>query len=178
MTLGSWFCEYVYIPLGGNRCSKARNFFNIFMVWFLTGFWHGANWNFILWGLYFWVFLMIEKSFLLKKLEKSKVLSHIYLLSVVIIGWAMFAVAGMDELSQLFGRMFAFEGGSDWIYYIQNYGIMFLIAAVFSTPIMKKAYEKWGHIQCLKTGFLAAVMLVSVAYLVDSTYNPFLYFNF
>ena len=178
MTLGSWFREYVYIPLGGNRCSKARNFFNIFMVWFLTGFWHGANWNFILWGLYFWVFLMIEKSFLLPKLNQSKVWSHIYLLSVVVISWAMFAVADMNELSTLFGRMFAFEGGSDWIYYLQNYGVSFILAAVFSTPILKKAWEKWGHIQWLKTGFLSAVLLLSVAYLVDSTYNPFLYFNF
>ena len=178
MTLGSWFRDYVYIPLGGNRCSKGRNFFNIFAVWFLTGFWHGANWNFILWGLYFWVFLMIEKSFLLKKLEKSKVWSHVYLLSIVVISWAMFAVADMTELGALFGRMFAFEGGTDWLYYLQNYGLIFISAAVFSTPLLKKAYEKWGHHQWLKTGVLACILLLSVAYLVDSTYNPFLYFNF
>ncbi len=178
MTLGSWFREYVYIPLGGNRCSKGRNFFNIFAVWFLTGLWHGANWNFILWGLYFWVFLMIEKSFLLKKLEKSRVLSHVYLLTVVVISWAMFAVADMAELKSLFSSLFALRGGSDWIYYIQSYGIMFILAAVFSTPLLKKAYEKWGHNQLLRNSVLAAVLLVSVAYLVDSTYNPFLYFNF
>ncbi len=178
MTLGSWFREYVYIPLGGNRCSKGRNFFNIFAVWFLTGLWHGANWNFILWGLYFWVFLMIEKSFLLKKLEKSRVLSHVYLLFVVVISWAMFAVADMTELKALFSSMFAFRGGSDWIYYIQSYGVMFILAAVFSTPLLKKAYEKWGHHQILRNTVLASVLLVSVAYLVDSTYNPFLYFNF
>ncbi len=178
MTLGSWFREYVYIPLGGNRCSKGRNFFNIFAVWFLTGLWHGANWNFILWGLYFWVFLMIEKSFLLKKLEKSRVLSHVYLLSVVVISWAMFAVADMTELKALFGSMFAFRMGSDWLYYIQSYGVMFVLAAIFSTPLLKKAYEKWGHHQILRNTVLASVLLVSVAYLVDSTYNPFLYFNF
>ncbi len=178
MTLGSWFREYVYIPLGGNRCSKGRNFFNIFAVWFLTGLWHGANWNFILWGLYFWVFLMIEKSFLLKKLEKSRVLSHVYLLTVVVISWAMFAVADMAELKSIFSSLFALRGGSDWIYYIQSYGIMFILAAVFSTPLLKKAYEKWGHNQLLRNSVLAAVLLVSVAYLVDSTYNPFLYFNF
>jgi len=178
MTLGSWFREYVYIPLGGNRCSKRRNFFNIFVVWFLTGFWHGASWNFILWGLYFWVFLMIEKTFLQKKLEKSKVWSHIYLLGIVIISWAMFAVADMTELKALFSQLFAFKGGSDWLYYIQNYGITFILAAVFSTPLLKKAYEKWGHHKWLTTGCLCAVLLVSIAYLVDSTYNPFLYFNF
>ncbi len=178
MTLGSWFREYVYIPLGGNRCSKGRNFFNLFAVWFLTGFWHGANWNFILWGLYFWAFLVLEKWFLLPKLEKSKILSHIYLLSIVVISWAMFAVSDMSQLSSLFGRMFAFEGGSDWLYYLQNYGMVFLLAAVFSTPLLKKAYEKWGNHQWLKTGFLVAVLLLSVAYLVDSSYNPFLYFNF
>lgn len=178
MTLSHWFRDYVYIPLGGNRCSKARNFFNIFVVWLLTGFWHGANWNFILWGLYFWAFLILEKWFLLGKLEKSKVLSHIYLLVIVVIAWALFAVSDMGQLQQLFGRMFSFTGGTDWIYYLRNYGIMFLLAAVFSTPVLKKAYEKWGQHQWLKTGFLTAVFLLSVAYLVDSAYNPFLYFNF
>lgn len=178
MTLGHWFRDYVYIPLGGNRCSKARNFLNIFIVWFLTGFWHGANWNFILWGLYFWVFLILEKWFYLDKLEKSKVFSHIYLLSIIVVSWALFSVSDMGQLQLLFTKMFHFTGGTDWLYYLRNYSVIFVLAVFFSTPVLKKAYEKWGHHQLLKTGFLAVVMLLSVAYLVDSSYNPFLYFNF
>lgn len=178
MTLGTWFREYVYIPLGGNRVTPARHIFNLFVVWFLTGFWHGANWNFILWGLYFFVFLVIEKMFLKQYLDKSKVLSRIYTLFLVVISWAIFAVSGMGELGQLFGRMFSLHSGADWMYYLKNYGIIFILAVFCSTPVLKMLYEKWGHIKWLKTGFLAAVTVLSVAYLVDSSYNPFLYFNF
>ncbi len=178
MTLGSWFREYVYIPMGGNRVTPARHIFNMFVVWFLTGFWHGANWNFILWGLYFFTFLVIEKRFLKQYLDKSQVLSRVYTLSIVIVSWAIFAVSGMEELKGLFSKMFAFQWGGDWLYYLQNYGITFILAVICSTPVLKKMYEKWGSIQWLKAGFLMVVAVISVAYLVDSTYNPFLYFNF
>ena len=113
ITLSSWFRDYVYIPLGGNRVKKSRQFFNIFVVWFLTGFWHGAAWNFIFWGLYFFVLLMIEKSFLLKHLEKSKVLSHIYLIFFIIISWGIFALSDLSQMGALFSRMFSLHGGTD-----------------------------------------------------------------
>lgn len=178
ITLSSWFRDYVYIPLGGNRVSPARHYFNLFAVWFLTGFWHGAHWNFILWGLYFFAFLMLEKVFLLKHLEKSKVLSHVYVMFLVTISWAIFSLSDMQLLGQLLQKMFAFQGGGDWIYYLHNYGLVFLACIVFSTPLLKKCYEKWGHIKILKIGFLALVFLLSLSYMVDSTYSPFLYFNF
>lgn len=178
ITLSSWFREYVYIPLGGNRVSPARLYLNLFIVWFLTGFWHGANWNFIIWGLYFFAFLMIEKIFLLPYLEKSKVLSHVYVMFLVTISWAIFSVSDMAQLGMLLSRMFSFAGGYDWIYYLRNYGMIFALCILCSTPLLKKCYEKWGHIKVLKIGFITVVFLLSLAYMVDSTYSPFLYFNF
>ncbi len=178
MTLGSWFREYVYIPLGGNRKGAARQYFNILVVWATTGLWHGASWNFVLWGLYFALFLCIEKAFLLKKLEKSRVLSHIYLLVLVLISWVLFAITDFALLGQFFPRLFGGYAGSDWIYYLRNYGITFILGFLFSTPILRKVRDKLGENHLLVTVFCAVVFLMSVAYLVDSTYNPFLYFRF
>ena len=178
MTLGSWFREYVYIPLGGNRKGAARQYFNILVVWATTGLWHGASWNFVLWGLYFALFLCIEKAFLLKKLEKSRVLSHVYLLVLVLISWALFAITDFALLGQFFTRLFGGYAGSDWIYYLRNYGITFILGFLFSTPILRKVRDKLGENHLLVTVFCAVVFLMSVAYLVDSTYNPFLYFRF
>jgi len=178
MTLGSWFREYVYIPLGGNRKGAARQYFNILVVWATTGLWHGASWNFVLWGLYFALFLCIEKAFLLKKLEKSRVLSHIYLLVLVLISWVLFAITDFALLGQFFTRLFGGYAGSDWIYYLRNYGITFILGFLFSTPILRKVRDKLGENHLLVTVFCAVVFLMSVAYLVDSTYNPFLYFRF
>lgn len=178
ITLSSWFREYVYIPLGGNRVPPVRHIFNLFVVWFLTGFWHGANWNFIIWGLYFFVLLMIEKAFLLKHLEKSKVWSHIYLIVLVMISWAIFGLSDLSSLGQLLGRMFTFQGGADWPYYLKNYGLILLLCSLCSTPLIKLAYERWGKNKILKGVTLAVVLLLSVAYMVDATYSPFLYFNF
>ena len=184
MTLGSWFREYVYIPLGGNRVGRARHFFNLFIVWFLTGFWHGANWLFVIWGLYFLVLLVLEKSFLLRYLEKSRVLSRIYLLLVVVISWGFFAI-GLQELQgahgllpQLFSRLFSWQGGSDWVYYLRSYGVTFALAIFFATPAIKRIYERFAKMKWLVTLGLAATLLLSVGYLVDASYNPFLYFNF
>lgn len=184
ITLSSWFREYVYIPLGGNRVGRMRLYLNLFAVWFLTGFWHGANWLFILWGLYFLVLLVIEKAFLLRYLEKSRVLSRIYLLFFVVLSWGIFAV-GLQELQgakgllpALFGRLFIWKGGSDWIYYLRSYGMSLLLAVFFSTPAIKKIYERIAGKKWLVTAGLFIVLLASVGYLVDASYNPFLYFNF
>lgn len=178
ITLGSWFREYVYIPLGGNRKGNARLLLNIFIVWFATGFWHGASWNFIIWGLYFGVLLVIEKFFYLKYLEKSKVISRIYLIFVVLVSWAIFAVTNMGELSTLLAKMFAFDFKLDWVFYLRNYAVTIIFAVFFSTPATKKIYDKLGNHNIITIVFLSFVFFVSVAYLVDASYNPFLYFRF
>lgn len=178
MTLGSWFREYVYIPLGGNRQGTIRMLLNLFIVWFATGFWHGANWNFIFWGLYFGILLTIEKLFLLKYLEKNNIISRVYLIFIVLISWSIFAVTDINSLKQLFFKMFYFSSGIDWLFYLKSYGITLLFAVFFSTPATKKIYDKLGNNSPITIIFLCLVFTVSIAYLVDATYNPFLYFRF
>ncbi len=176
MTLGSWFREYVYIPLGGNRVSKPRQYMNIFAVWFLTGFWHGASWNFVIWGLYFCVFLCIEKAFLLKRLESSHILPRVYLLFLVLVSWPIFAITDFAHLGVFFSRLFVLHGGDDWIYYLRNYGVSLVLAVALATPLLKKLGRALPRV--VTTVFQIAVLLACTAYLVDSTNNFFLYFRF
>ena len=189
MSLGSWFRDYVYIPLGGNRVSKARWFLNIFIVWMLTGFWHGAAWNFIVWGLFFAVLLIIEKLWLLKPLKKSKVLSHIYVMFFVIISFVIFNAADMKEAVAYIGGMFGAGGipfiSEEWLYYLRSYGVVLIVAIIGATPLVKKLIlsikkkstgEKIMNIA--EPVMLVALMLVITAYLVDGSFNPFLYFRF
>ena len=178
ITLGAWFKEYVYIPLGGNRVGKLRLYVNLFIVWFLTGIWHGASYNFILWGLYFFVLISMEKAFLLRVLKKSNILSHLYSIFFILLGWAIFAVVDLGELKVLLKEMFTISKNNHWIYYLRNYGITFIIAIVFSTPIVKNIYNKFVKSDILNTVILITIFLISIAYLVDATYNPFLYFRF
>jgi len=178
ITLGSWFKEYVYIPLGGNRVGRLRLYINLFIVWFLTGFWHGASYNFILWGLYFFILISIEKAVLLKFLKNNKIISHIYSIFFILLGWAIFAVVDLEQLKILLKEMFSISKNSQWIYYARNYGITFIIAAVLSTPIVRNIYNKLVKSDCLNTVILMGIFLLSIAYLVDATYNPFLYFRF
>ncbi len=176
MTLGSWFREYVYIPLGGNRVSKARQYFNILIVWFLTGFWHGANWNFVIWGLYFCAFLCVEKAFLLKRLESSRIRSRIYLLFFVLVSWPVFAITDFAQLGVYFTRLFVPRGGDDWLYYLRNYGVSLVFAVIFATPLLKRIGQALHP--AVTTVFQIFVLLFCTAYLVDSTNNFFLYFRF
>lgn len=179
MTLSSWFREYLYIPLGGNRVKPWRMYFNLFVVWACTGFWHGASWNFVFWGLFFFVVLVIEKRFLLKYLEKSRWISHIYVIILLILSWTLFAITDFSQLGLYFGKMFDFTGGVDWLYYLRNYGVTLILCCIFSTPLLKKLYEKKiQYHPILKTVLLGLVLVLSVAYLVDASYNPFLYFRF
>ena len=182
MTLGSWFREYLYFPLGGSRVKLPRLYFNLFVVWFCTGFWHGASWNFVLWGLYFLVFLILEKTFLLPHLQKSRVLSHIYVLFFLMISWSIFAVTDFGQLGILLQRMFgigvAQSAAGNWIYYLRNYIVTFLIGILFSTPLPWKCYLKIKKYKAAELVILGVILVVSVAYLVDATYNPFLYFRF
>ena len=198
MSLGSWFRDYVYIPLGGNRVPKARWFFNIFVVWMLTGLWHGASFNFIVWGLFFAVLLVLEKLWLLKKLEKSKVFSHIYVLFAVMISFVIFNAADMKEAFAYIGGMFGAGGvplvSAEFVYYLKSYGPVLLLAAVLATPITKRIAQKVEGVSSdeaagqetfgrkifnfLEPVILLALMLVITAYLADGSFNPFLYFRF
>ncbi len=179
MTLSGWFREYVYIPLGGNRRGLKRQIFNMFVVWCLTGIWHGANWNFILWGLYYFVLLTIEKMFLLPYLKKSKVLCHVYTLFFVLIGWALFV--GNEQgvgLQLLFTKMFNFSGGVSPIYFLRNYAVLLIISVICCTPIVEKIWNVIKKNTFLKISVLAILFILSIGYIVGSSNSPFLYFNF
>ncbi|WP_415347407.1 MBOAT family O-acyltransferase, partial [Clostridium perfringens] len=175
ITLGSWFKEYVYIPMGGNRLGKNRTILNLFIVWFLTGFWHGAKYNFIIWGLYFFFLIVIEKVFLMNYLNKYKILSHIYAIVFIVFGWALFSFEDLLSIKYLFRMNFSL----DFIYYLRNYFLVIIIAILGSTKLINNIYERFikknKSLECL---VLMMVFILSVAYLVDSTYNPFLYFRF
>lgn len=178
ITLGQWFKQYVYIPLGGNRLGRARTYFNLFIVWFLTGLWHGASYNFILWGLYFFILICIEKNGLLNFLNKHKLISHIYTIFFILVGWVLFAVIDLNQIINFFKKMFIFNAGNEWIYYLRNYIIIYTIAIIFSTSFLKKIYNKFVKSNIVDTIILITIFLLSIAYLVDSSYNPFLYFRF
>ncbi len=189
MSLGTWFRDYVYIPLGGNRVSKPRWFFNIFVVWGLTGFWHGAEWNFIAWGLMFGILLVVEKVWLLDKLKKTKVINHIYVLFFILISFVIFNSNNMTEALSYVGGMFGVGTKGLWneetFYYIRSYGPMMLLAAVGSTPLVLNVANKLAAgektqkvVNVLEPIFLAAVLILCTAFLVDGSFNPFLYFRF
>jgi len=189
ISLGTWFRDYVYIPLGGNRVNKSRLFFNIFAVWFLTGFWHGAQWNFIIWGLYFGILLTIEKFFLKDFLAKHRILSHIYLLFFVLISFVIFSGENLSQSLVSVGGLFG-KGGipiasSEWLYYLKSYGFLLIIAAVSATPLPKNIVKYLSRkkgisniIDILEIPVLIALLLISTAYLADGSFNPFLYFRF
>ena len=187
MSLGTWFRDYVYIPLGGNRVSKIKWFRNIFVVWFLTGFWHGAAWNFIVWGLYFAVLLVLEKVWLKKYLDKSKVLSRIYVMLLVIISFVIFNAADMGEAMRYIGGMFGFGSvpvySAEWLYYFRSYAVVIVMAVIGATPLPKKIIAKFSEkneklFNIAEPLVLVGLMIVMTAYLVDGSFNPFLYFRF
>lgn len=189
ISLSSWFRDYVYIPLGGNRKGKARQCFNIMLVWFLTGFWHGANWNFMIWGLYFGVILLIEKLFLGKVLDRiPSLFQHVYALFFIIIGWGIFAFEDGSQLLTNFKNMF-FAGGiplinNKAIMWLARYALTFAVLIIASTPLFKKLGEKlktaipriYGWV--LEPTAVAGLLVVSTAYLAGNSFNPFLYFRF
>lgn len=189
MSLGSWFRDYVYIPLGGNRVKRLRWLFNIFVVWFLTGFWHGAEWNFVIWGLYFGILLTLEKFLWQKAVEKNKVLGHIYVLFFTAISFMIFSANNMTEavsrVSGMFGEGSLPISSAEFIYQLKNYGFVLIIAMLGATPIPKKCVLWFSEKK--KTGLLfdiaeivvlSLLMIVSTAYLADGSFNPFLYFRF
>ena len=182
ISLGSWFRDYVYFPMGGSRVARPRMFLNIFTVWMLTGFWHGADWNFIVWGLYFAVLLVIEKVFLLKFLKKSRVVSHIYVLFFVVISFVIFNAASMGEAIQYIGGMFGAGGiplvSTEALYYLQSFGLIAALAVIGATPIPKLLAGKVKCLSYVEPVFLLGLLAIITGYLVDGSFNPFLYFRF
>lgn len=187
MSLSTWFKEYVYIPLGGNRNGLLKQYRNIAIVWLLTGFWHGANWNYILWGVYFGIILMLEKTFLLKVLSKiPKVFAHIYALFLIGIGWLIFFFTDMSLGWSIFTSMFG-GGGAVFTTATVNYDILrnlllLAICAIGSTPYPKKLYyylvNRFKAFEYASPVFTCGSFLMCTAYMVDSTFSPFLYYIF
>ena len=185
ISLSTWFRDYLYIPLGGNRCSKIKWMRNLFIVWIATGIWHGANWNFVLWGLYFFVLLFIEKLFFGKILQKlPTILQHLYTLFFILISWAIFAIEDFAQLQVYMSCMFHFVEIPFWnttaSYYLKNYFWILIIAAFSSTPFASFIFNK---LPC-KLAMMSKIVLLTIgiilctAYVVADSYNPFLYFRF
>ena len=195
MTLGSWFRDYVYIPLGGNRVSQIKWFRNIFVVWMFTGIWHGAAWNFLFWGLYFAVLLIIEKWKLLKCLEKSGWFKYVYTLFFVLISFVIFNAPDMktvfSDVGYLFGAGELPFVSAETLYYLKSYGVTLLVGIIGCMPVIPWIIEKLSGytgskqsavmhtaVNIAKPVILIALVVLSTAYLVDGSFNPFLYFRF
>lgn len=188
ISLGTWFREYVYIPLGGNRKGLLKQIRNIAIVWFLTGFWHGASWNFILWGVYFGVILMVEKGFLNKRMENiSNVVKHLYVLLLLVIGWCIFTYSDMMYSAEYVKALVGIAGQGiidrQAIYFFYSNVVVFLLAAIGTTSLPNRLVtslknKKPGLYMAGSWMWIMMILLLSVAYMVDASYNPFLYFRF
>ena len=189
ISLGSWFRDYVYIPLGGNRVSKPRWFFNILVVWLCTGFWHGAAWNFVVWGLFFGLLLMAEKLWLGKHLKGHSVLSHLYVLLAVVISFVIFDAASLSEAGHSIAALFGLGGyplfSAEAVYYLKSYALLLLVAAVGATPAMARLCGRIGGnergrraLNALEPAAELLLLLAATGYMVDGSFNPFLYFRF
>lgn len=188
ITLGTWFKDYIYIPLGGNRVGKIKWLRNILIVWFLTGLWHGAAWNFILWGVLYGVLLVIEKIGLLKVLEKiPSVISSAYVTLITIIGFIIFSGSSVSEILNniegIFGIGVSKFADLESLYCLKNYAAIFIIAIIGATPIMKNIVSKISKkvlklVNVIEPVFLTTLLIVCISYLVDGSFNPFLYFRF
>lgn len=187
ISLSSWFKDYIYIPLGGNRKGKFRKYFNIFVVWFLTGLWHGASWNFILWGLYFGTILVIEKRFFLKFFEKHKIIGNIVTNILVVIGFVFFY--NEKNILDIFIKMFTGRGISftnvSTNYYLLNYLVLLIISFIACTPLLKNIINKCKKnknlnivISIVEPIVLIGLLVLSTAFIVDASSNSFLYFRF
>ena len=187
MSLSSWFRDYVYIPLGGNRRGRERQLRNILIVWLLTGFWHGAAWNFLCWGLYFGCLLILEKLVLLKFLEKHWIFGHVYLLLAVVFGFVLFDASGLSGAWMCIRGMLGMAGlplaSAEGRYLLRSNAVLLLVCAVGATPL-PRILARWLERRspraagALRTCALLALLLICTAFLVDGSYNPFLYFRF
>ena len=189
ISLGSWFRDYVYIPLGGNRVSKTKWLRNILVVWMLTGLWHGASWNFVLWGLGFAVLLVAEKLVCGSLLQRTHVLKHVYTLLLVTLSFVLFNADSVSEAVSQLGAMFGAGGlplvSTEGVYYLKSYAGTFLVAAIGATPLVSNAISRFGKtrfgaqaLTVLQPLVMLALLAACTAFLVDGSFNPFLYFRF
>ena len=188
MSLSSWFRDYVYIPLGGNRKGLVKQIRNIFVVWFLTGFWHGASWNFIIWGLYFGVLLVIEKMFLKKFIDKTKIFKYIYTSFIVVISFLIFSTDNTKDIFVSLGNMFMINDipftSSSTLYFLKSNLLLIIISIIGATPLMKNLVLKLRKskykktIDTLEVVCLMGLLVLTTAFLIDASFNPFLYFRF
>ena len=183
ITLGSWFREYVYIPLGGNRGGTAKTIRNLLIVWLLTGFWHGASWNFLLWGLLLFVLLVIERAGLRAFLEKHRWLGHLYMLLLIPLSWMLFAITDFSQLGVFLSRLFPLDGqiwgifAGDWLEHLQTYGLWLVLCLLFCTPLPKKLWAKLRDTP-VAIPLLLAIFWAAVYCLYMGMNDPFLYFRF
>ena len=184
ISLGSWFREYIYIPIGGNRCSLLKQFRNIFVVWMLTGLWHGASWNFVVWGIYYGMILFIEKIFLMNKLEKlPNYIRHMYTMTIVIVGWVFFSIESLTTAMDYLKVMFFISGNSiidkTSLYFLSTNLVLLIVLMIASTPLLNKLFIKIKKSNIYVPAIINGIMLfLALSYLVTETYNPFLYFRF
>ena len=179
ISLQTWFRDYVYFPLGGSRVSKPRLVLNLFVVWALTGIWHGANWNFICWGLYYFVLLVIEKNFLMKYLKKGKVWPHIYTLFLVVLGWGLFTCnAPGAPLGLLLSRLFIPQGGVSALYFLRNYAVLLVVCCVCSTQLPGRFWQWCKGKAPLRAALCGICFVLCTAYVVAATGSTALYANF
>lgn len=188
ISLSSFFKDYIYIPLGGSRVNKFRKYLNIFIVWFVTGLWHGASWNFILWGLYFGIFLVIEKKLFYKFFQKHKILGNIWSNILVIIGFVMFYQYNISDITKLLGLMFGKNASLvniETIYYLKNYLVLLIISFICCTPLIKNVIlklrknKKWNVIiNILEPISYVVLLIICTSFIIDASSSPFLYFRF
>lgn len=192
ISLSTWFKDYIYIPLGGNRNGIKRQIINMLIVWLLTGFWHGAEWNFILWGLYYFIFLVLEKFILKKPLEKApNILKHIYALVIIYFGWIIFRCDSIGLLKNYFNALFSFNittmSINELLVYLESYYIYFILAIIFSYPVYYKLLDKIQNIKNKKLKLtldilhylsIIIIFIITIMFLAYSSYNPFIYFRF
>lgn len=189
ISLGTWFRDYVYIPLGGNRVGRARQLLNILVVWMLTGFWHGAAWNFVVWGLMFAVLLIMEKLWLLKPLSKCRPLAHLYVVFFVVISFVIFNAENMGQALSDIGGLFGAGGiplvSAEAVYCLRSFALVLILAVLGATPLLRNGlvrlsqYPTAGKVlNALEPFTLFILLLVMTGYLVDGSFNPFLYFRF
>mgnify|MGYP004637562859 FL=1 len=180
ISLSSFLKDYIYIPLGGSRCSNSRYIFNLFVVWFLTGFWHGADYNFILWGLYFGLVLIIEKFVFRGFFDRHKIIGFVYTALIVNISFVIFNHSNLLDVRNFIVGLFNFKYlvDKETLFYLKNYVVFFAVCIVGITPLCKNIYSRLKNKDLLNTVLVVLLLIVSTAYIIDATFMPFLYFRF
>lgn len=180
ISLSSFLKDYIYIPLGGSRCSNLRYIFNLFVVWFLTGFWHGADYNFILWGLYFGLVLIIEKFVFRGFFDRHKIIGFVYTALIVNISFVIFNHSNILDVKNFMAGLFNFKYlvDKDTLFYLKNYVVFFVVCIIGITPLCKNIYSRLKNKDLLNIVLVVLLLIVSTAYIIDATFMPFLYFRF